>query len=111
VQSELASAGQSDRGHEPEALVADGPGDVDSLGFQFGDSGLRAQPSSGYSHLLSEDGKLRFPSNALFELEQGRSRFRAGHRAGRDFSVANLVVGAPRASKSGFNRGTTARVP
>jgi hypothetical protein len=40
VEPELAAAGQADRGNEPEALVGDRPGDVDSLGFQVGDGGV-----------------------------------------------------------------------
>jgi hypothetical protein len=40
VQPELAAARQSDGGREPEALVADRPGDLDPFGFQVGDGRL-----------------------------------------------------------------------
>jgi transcriptional regulator with XRE-family HTH domain len=40
VQPKLAATGQSNRGDEPEAFVADRPGDVDSLRFQIGDGGV-----------------------------------------------------------------------
>jgi hypothetical protein len=40
IEPEVTPAGQSDRGLEAEALFADGPGEVDSLAFQFCDGGV-----------------------------------------------------------------------
>jgi hypothetical protein len=40
IQPKLAAAGESDCRDRPETLVADGPGDVDSLGSQFGNGAV-----------------------------------------------------------------------